>query len=135
MMAIDKSKPELEDVKAQIKDVFAEFGIQAVTADDIEHEGAITERVLEEIDTSEFHIADLTGERPNVSCEVGFAHARNKRVILCRKADTKLHFDLAHRNVPDYPNIVGLQSFCESALRSSRTGRTGPDILEPWVKA
>jgi hypothetical protein len=85
MMAIDKAFPELLDVKNAITDVFAEFGVSAVTADDIEHDGGITEVVLQAIETSEFLFADLTFERPNVYYEVGHAHARNRRVILYRR--------------------------------------------------
>ena len=66
MMAKDYSKPELEDIKAGIKEVFEECGIEAVTADEIEHEEANTDRVFSEIESSEFLIADLTLERPNV---------------------------------------------------------------------
>ena len=109
MMAIDKQQPELEDVRRGIKDVCEEFGITAVTADEIEHDEAITDRILEEIETSEFLIGDLTGEKPNVYYEIGHAHARDRRVILYRKEGTKIHFDIAHRNCPAYANVTNLK--------------------------
>ena len=125
MMAIDPGKPVLEDIKSGIKEVFKEFGIDAITADEIEHEDAITDRILHEIQESEFLIADLTYERPNVYYEIGYAHARNKRVILYRRAGTELHFDVAHRNCPEYENTVALKRKLRQRLEAI-TNKRGP---------
>lgn len=109
MMWMDSTKPELIDTVDSIKTVFRNFNIAAVRADDIEHNGRITKRVLNELRTSEFLFADLTGTRPNVYYEVGFAHALNRRVILYRQSGTGLHFDLADYNCPEYKNLVDLR--------------------------
>ena len=127
MMAIDQSKPELEDIKNGIKEVFKEFGIHAITADEIEHDGAITNRILDEIEASEFLVADLTYERPNVYYEIGHAHARTKRVILVRRKGTKLHFDVAHRNCPEYENTTELKDRLRKRLEAM-TNKRGPRV-------
>ena len=125
MMAIDDRNPDLEDIRTGIKEVFGEFGIKAIAADEIEHEEAITDRVLAEIDGSEFLIADLTYERPNVYYEIGHAHAMNRRVILVRKKGTRLHFDVAHRNCREYENATGLKRLLRRRLEAL-TNKRGP---------
>jgi hypothetical protein len=118
MMWMDRSQPDLIDISDAVKDVFAQFDIRAARADDIEHEGLITERILTEIKTSEFCFADLSGSRPNVYYEVGFAHALPRRVILFRKAGTGLHFDLAGYNCPEYENLRDLKEKLTQRLRA-----------------
>lgn len=128
LMAIDRNSPDLEDVYEAIKDICREFGINAYRADEIEHQESITERVIAEIKTSEYLIADLTLERPNVYYEIGHAHALDLHPILYRKSGTKLHFDLAGHNVPEYKNTTELRKILRKRLEAM-TGRSPPANL------
>ena len=121
LMSMDKTCPELDDVLDGIKAACSLFGIQASRADDIQHEGVITEMILHHIRSSEFLIADLSGERPNVYYEVGYAHAVGKRAILYHDG-VRLHFDLSVHNVPEYKNVRELKLLLCKRLEAM-TGR------------
>ncbi len=118
LMAIDDEVPELEDVFMAIRDTCDGFGITAYRANDIEHQDRITDRILEEIRTCEYLIADLSLERPNVYYEIGYAHAIHKKPILFRRRETKVHFDLSVHNVPPYKNATELKALLKARFEA-----------------
>ena len=94
----------------QSKRVSLSSVLKRVRADEIEHSEVITDKIMEKIRSSEFLLADLSGERPSVYYEIGYAHALKRRVIMYRSKGTNLHFDLAAYNCPEYSNLTDLKS-------------------------
>ncbi len=91
----------------------------------------IPARVFQEIDQSRLVIADLTDEKPNVYCEVGYAKSRGIPFILTfhkkRPCDmppwsrestpgNKVHFDLAPYRYIEYDNPLALRDNLKKEL-------------------
>ena len=118
MISMDASDPTLEDVSNGIKEVCKLFGVTAKRSNDFEHSDKITDLILHLIRTSDILIGDVTGERPNVYYEIGYAHALNKKPILYRRMGTRLHFDLSVHNVPEYINVSDLKNKLKTRLEA-----------------
>jgi nucleoside 2-deoxyribosyltransferase len=85
----------------------------------------IPARVFEEINQSRLVIADLTDERPNVYCEVGYAKARGIPFFLTfqKKATVpanKVHFDLAPYRYIEYESTLELRDKLKQELNAWR---------------
>lgn len=84
------SLQQMESVRNMIKEAiekvktdFPDINIQQIRID--EHHGEsfeLTQKLFTEIDDADLVIADLTEEKQNVYCEIGYTKAKNKRFIL-----------------------------------------------------
>lgn len=91
-----------------IEPTLLKLGFEPIRIDQIQHNNTVTSEIVKEIETSAFVIADLTGERPNVYYEVGWAHRAGKEVVLVAKKETAVHFDVASINRIEYNDYTEL---------------------------
>ena len=86
--------------------------------DQIEEDFKITDKVIECIDKAALIIAYLTGEKPNVYYELGYARAKGKRLIHTAMEGTKLHFDVKDYNTIFWDSGRTLEMALAKRLRS-----------------
>lgn len=131
----------LRDVGQAIKEAIARFNtahpnspLEPIRVD--EQKGASYEmprRIFDDIDKSTLLIADLTDEKPNVYCEVGYAKSRGVPFILTfhkrpnaavppwEKSDAtgnKVHFDLTPLRYVAYDNPLHLRDRLKEELEA-----------------
>jgi hypothetical protein len=68
--------------------------IQCSRLDEVRPAGRITNRLLEAIQVATFCVADLSGSKPNVMWEVGYAMALSKPMVIVTQHLADLPFDL-----------------------------------------
>ena len=119
-MWFDKS---MSKYRQAIIDAISETGYTHSIIDEKEYNGQIVPEILYEIRTSDFVIADLTGNRGGVYYEAGYALALDKELIITIKdtgkqekdltVDEQLkyipHFDVAQRNQVRYKDEEDLK--------------------------
>lgn len=74
--------PDMNDIKNAIKKAINGAGYLPRIMDESHHNGQIVPEMLYQIRTSDFLIADLTGNRGGVYFEAGYAKGLNKEVII-----------------------------------------------------
>jgi GAF domain-containing protein len=86
---------EFDNVFRAIQFASARYGLVAKRIKDEDDDNRlIVARMLEGIQSAAFFVADLTGERPNVYFELGFAMALDKPIIIIARKGETIHFDV-----------------------------------------
>lgn len=79
-----------------LKPAIVDSKLGPVRADEIYGAGAIIEDIYEAIKSATVLVADVTGKNPNVSYELGMAHALNKPVVIITQSTEDVPFDYKH---------------------------------------
>jgi len=82
-------------------------GFEVVRIDEKAGPGVIFQDIQREIEQAEIVIAEITPANPNVSYELGYAHAPGKPTILLAQRDAELPFDIRSFRVVFYNDTIG----------------------------
>ncbi len=111
-------------IYGNIKKVLTDNGYVCTRADEILGSKPIMNTILNEILKSQFIIADLTNQNPNVFYELGVAHTFKdaQNIVLITQKIEDIPFDIRHINniVYDPANIKYLTSSIVSTLKDSK---------------
>ena len=111
-------KPEHRDAYfVAIEPTLKKLGFEPVRVDQIQHNKTVTSEIVNQIEKAAFVIGDLTGERPNVYYEIGWAHRADKEVVLTSRKGTAIHFDVSAINRIEYDDYTELCKSLEKRIR------------------
>lgn len=108
-MAIERDETEAV-YDSLIAPTLKDKSVRAVRVDRIEHNEDIDNKIISEIETSDFMVADLTFARPSVYFEAGYAQRQVPVIYTARKdhlsgkaddqfGNFRVHFDLRMKNI------------------------------------
>lgn len=89
-----------------IKEAAQKAGVRAERLSDQLYAEGMLDRIYRQIDGADLVIADMSDRNPNVFYEVGYAHAKEKLVILITDDASSIPFDLQHRRHLVYGDSV-----------------------------
>lgn len=115
-----QSDPLLQDAYEAIKRTTGKLkkGLKCERVDEIQDDFTITDKITDCIKKAGLIIVDLTGNRPNVYYELGYARALGKKIILLAKEGEKPHFDVSTQNIIFYKNVSTLEQGLNKRLRA-----------------
>ena len=118
-------------VYGSVKDALEIAGYNCVRADDISGSTAIMNKILQEMLSAQFVIADLSTSNANVFYELGIAHSFKdaKNVIIIKGKDEKCPFDLTHLSYIEY-SLNNLKYLTSSIIKYLNDAKYISDFYE-----
>jgi uncharacterized protein DUF4071 len=128
-----------------IAPAIVEAGLDPVRADAEVGGGVIHKAMFERLLISEYAVADLTLNNPNVFYELGVRHGNHGRVTVLLSAEDSAPFDVTllrtlryrieDRGVPSDDETVRIRTALASKLREARQGITSADVSDNPIAA
>lgn len=103
-----------------IKPVCENCGFEAIRIDQLNEANSITQTILENLESADLVIADISGHNPNVFYEIGYRTRTNKPSIHLKAQGENLPFDINDIRTFEY-NLADLDSVEEVKGRLERT--------------
>lgn|GEM_PF-2091849 len=100
---------EFDDRHTIVREVFADLGYKCVRMDDLQYLGNIVHELYDKLVESQFIVADISGNNPNVFYELGYADALEKTVIVLKHQDSVAPFDVSGRRLIIYNKMTDLK--------------------------
>jgi len=124
-------KPEHRDAYfVAIEPTLLKLGFEPIRVDQIQHNKTVTSEIVNQIEKAAFVVGDLTGERPNVYYEIGWAHRADKEVVLVARKGSAVHFDVSAINRIEYEDYTELCSALDKRIRGIAE-RLGLSVEDP----
>ena len=116
---MEMTSNESDAVYRAIKNGCRAVDLAATRVDEKPGATVIMRDVDELMGHAEFLVFDLTGERPNVYYELGYAHGIGNHatnILLVAREGTRIHFDVAPLRIYFYRSLEHLQSMVSAQL-------------------
>ena len=125
---------DTKNLREAIRKGVAEAGYIAIFIDEVQHNDFITPELLKHIRDSKFVVVDLTHQNNGAYFEEGYAMGLGKPVIQLCQQDTKLHFDIAQKQILVWDNYEDLTKKLEEWIKAIIAKKVKLKINKPEAK-
>src|ERR1700680_1250918 len=125
--------------KKGIEKACHDLNVKCERVDEQIYQGRILDHVYQQIIAADLIIADMTGNNPNVSHEVGCADVLGKDMILITQSTEDIPFDVATfhhvRYEPDLPGLAKLKKELARRIAFYKDPQNSSGLTGRWILA